>query len=101
MKLTIKLLFWYCLIIMSASAENTLGETGSEWILQCDSVEESFRPYLANGYMGVKIAGEGTNWKANHPHFVAGVYYENLKDAPMYPEKGCAAPKWSEVGLFN
>lgn len=101
MKLTIKLLFWYCLIIMSASAENTLAETGSEWILQCDSVEESFRPYLGNGYMGVKIAGEGTNWKANHPHFIAGVYYENLKDAPKYTEKGCAAPKWSEVDLFN
>ena len=51
----------------------------SEWILECKDANEQFRPYTANGYMGVKIGNLGTNWKTNHPHMVGNVWIFNIR----------------------
>ena len=80
---------------------DTWENVGPEWILQSDSIDEEFRPYLGNGYMGVKIAGEGTNWNSDHAHFVADIWLEDLSKKPFYTEKQCATPKWSAIGLNN
>ena len=58
----------FCLAEISCGV--VLKDPGPEWILQRDSIHEEFRPYLDNGYMGVKIAGEGTTWGSDHQHFV-------------------------------
>ena len=38
---------------------NTIAD---EWVLESNSITESMRPFLGNGYMSAIIAGEGLAW---------------------------------------
>tara|TARA_A100001037_G_C15144057_1_gene635359 strand:- start:200 stop:2374 length:2175 start_codon:yes stop_codon:yes gene_type:complete len=73
----------------------------SEWILECKDANEQFRPYTANGYMGVKIGNLGTNWKTNHPHMVGNVWIEGTTNSSFTEEIIAPIPRWTDIAISS
>ena len=71
------------------------------WLLTSEKIEEAARPYLGNGFQGVRFSWDGTNWSGDHDHFVAGVYYSDDSQSPAYTERICPTPNWTKIGLHN
>lgn len=72
-----------------------------EWILDCQDINEPFRPYTANGYMGVKVGSLGTNLKTNHSHIVGNVWIQDTTRAPFLPEIIAPIPRWTELVISS
>ena len=89
-------IFFLYSLLLAAGFDNE-----SEWILDCKDLNEKYRPYTANGYMGVKVGSLGTNWKTNHPHMVGNVWIQDTARVSFLPEIIAPIPRWTELVISS